>query len=193
MPKTKIISTSIVFFVLFIFAVCAETVFTAEIDSPSYVIGSGDILEIFVWKEPELSREVTVMPDGRITFPLIGEIMTSGQTLSSLKELITEKLKNYIDVPEVTVIVKQSLSQRIYIIGKVNKPGPYPLESEMTILQALTTAGGFTEWADTKHIIIVRREGEKEIQLRFNYKKFISGKNLDQNIILKPNDTIVVP
>ena len=165
----------------------------AESGNSPYLIGPNDVLNIYVWKEPELTRDVIVIPDGRITFPLIGEMMAQGQTVAGLKETITERLKNYLDAPEVTVIVRESRSRRIYTIGKVNSPGPYPLEPDMTVLQALSTAGGFTEWADTKNILIIRREREKEVQLRFNYKEFISGKNPQQNIILKPSDTIVVP
>jgi polysaccharide export outer membrane protein len=150
-------------------------------------------LDIYVWKEPELTREVIVMPDGRITYPLIGQVMAQGRTAAELRESISKKLKDYVTAPEVTVIVKQTLSQRIYVIGKVNGPGPYPLEPNMTVLQALSAAGGFAEWADEKNVLIVRREGLKEIQIRFNYKAFISGKNLAQNILLKPQDTIVVP
>ena len=95
--------------------------------------------------------------------------------------------------PEVTVIVQESRSRRIYTHGKLRRPGPYLLEPNMTVLQALSTAGGFAEWADEKRILIIRREGGKEVQIRFNYKEYISGNNLEQNILLKPNDTIVVP
>jgi len=165
----------------------------AETESPHYLIGPDDILDIYVWKEPELTREVTVMSDGRITFPLIGEIMAKGQTVTGLKELITEKLKSYVDAPEITVIIQESRSRRIYTIGKLSRPGPYPLAHDMTVLQALSTAGGFAEWADTKNILIIRREGQKEVKIRFNYKEFISGKKIAQNILLKPYDTIVVP
>ncbi|MBW1716803.1 MAG: polysaccharide biosynthesis/export family protein [Deltaproteobacteria bacterium] len=161
--------------------------------SSHYRIGPNDILHIYVWKEPDLTRDVTVMADGRITFPLIGEIQASGKTVGELKQVITQKLKKYVTAPEVTVIVNESRSRTIYTIGKLNRPGPYPLVPGMTVLQALSTAGGFAEWADTKNIIIVRRKGNKEVQLHFNYKDFISGKNLSQNILLKPNDTIVVP
>ena len=161
--------------------------------SSHYLIGPNDLLHVYVWKEPDLTRDVTVMADGRITFPLIGEIMASGKTVAELKEIITKKLTKYVTAPEVTVIVNESRSRTIYTIGKVNRPGPYPLAPGMTVLQALSTAGGFAEWADTKNIVIVRREGGKEIQLHFNYKGFIEGKNLVQNILLKPNDTIVVP
>ena len=165
----------------------------AQTESPVYQIGPNDILNIHVWQEEDLTRDVTVMPDGRISFPLIGNILAQGRTVTELKEIITRKLKKFVTAPEVTVIVNESLSRAVYTIGTVNEPGPYPLAPDMTVLQALSTAGGFTEWADTKNILIVRRDGKKEVQLPFNYKKFISGKNLEQNILLKPNDTIVVP
>ena len=158
-----------------------------------YRIGPNDVLHIYVWKEPDLTRDVTVMADGRITFPLIGEIMAAGKTVEDLKEIITTKLKKYVTAPDVTVIVNESRSRTIYTIGKLVRPGPYPLVPGMTVLQALSTAGGFAEWADTKNIIIVRRQGGKEVQLHFNYKEFIEGKNVKQNILLQPNDTIVVP
>jgi len=184
---------------LFLLSFCLINIFPwvvpsmAQEESPDYLIGPNDILNIHVWREPELTMDVTVTPDGRITFPLIGNIMAQGKTVIELKEIITKKLKNFVTAPEVTVIVNESRSRIIYVIGQVNAPGPYPLAPDMTVLQALSTAGGFAEWADTKNIMIVRREGGKDIQLRFNHKKFISGKNLKQNILLKPNDTIVVP
>jgi polysaccharide export outer membrane protein len=159
----------------------------------SYRIGPNDILNIFVWKEADLTRDVTVMPDGKITYPLIGEITAQGQTASELKKTITEKLQNFVTAPEVTVIVKESRSQVVYTVGKLTRPGPYPLAPGMTVMQALSAAGGFAEWADNKNIIIIRREGGKETQLRFNYKEFTSGEKLEQNILLKPGDTLVVP
>jgi len=165
----------------------------APVQDSSYRIGPNDVLNIFVWKETELTRDVTVMPDGKVTYPLIGEIMAQGQTASELKKIITDKLQNFVTAPEVTVIVKESRSQVIYTIGKVTKPGPYPLAPGMTVMQALSAAGGFAEWADPKNILIVRKEGGKETQLRFNYKEYTSGENLQQNILLKPGDTLVVP
>ncbi len=184
---------------VFLFSFCLINIFPwvipsiAQTESPVYQIGPNDILNIHVWQEEDLTRDVTVMPDGRISFPLIGNILAQGKTVTELKEIITKKLKKFVTAPEVTVIVNESLSRTVYTIGTVNTPGPYPLAPDMTVLQALSTAGGFTEWADTKNILIVRRDGKKEVQLHFNYKKFISGKNLEQNILLKPNDTIVVP
>jgi polysaccharide export outer membrane protein len=165
----------------------------AESVRPHYQIGPADILSIYIWKEPDLTREVTVMADGRISFPLLGEVMAQGETVTSLKDMITEKIRKFVTAPEVTVIVKESRSRRIYTIGKLNQPGPYALAPEMTILQALSTAGGLNEWADQKNILIVRKEGKDEVQYRFNYKEYTSGKDLKQNIVLMPNDTIVVP
>jgi polysaccharide biosynthesis/export protein len=184
----------LVAFVSFFIAMGADTSHAqAPQESPSYLIGPNDILSIYVWKEAELTREVTVMPDGRVTFPLAGEIVAQGQSVTQLKKTITQKLEKYVTAPEVTVIVRESRSQMIYMIGKVGRPGPYPLTSGMTILQALSTAGGFTEWADQKNIVIVRRQAGKEIQIPFNYKEFTSGQNLERNIMLQPGDTIVVP
>lgn len=173
----------------------AETDSTKELQSkePYYKIGVNDVLNIFIWNEPELTQDVTVMPDGRIIFPMIGDIMAKGSSAIELKNNITEKIKAYISSPEVTVIVKQWNSQLIYTIGKIGKPGPYPLEADMTVLQALSLAGGFAEWADTKHVMIVRRLNGNEIMFRFNYEALLSGKNLQQNLLLEPGDTIVVP
>jgi polysaccharide export outer membrane protein len=193
MRKTKTALCSVILITLFTTILLWNMTSNADPSTPSYLIGPNDILHIYVWKEPELTRDITVMADGRITFPLIGEVKVQGLRVSDLKVIITEKLKDYIDAPEVTVIVTESRSKRIYTIGKVNQPGSYPLESSMTVLQALSTAEGFTEWADTKNILIIRREGKKEVQLRFNYKEFIPGKKPEQNIVLKPGDTIVVP
>jgi polysaccharide export outer membrane protein len=158
-----------------------------------YLIGAEDILNIYVWKEPDLTQDVTVMPDGKITFPLVGEIQAEGRTVMELKKILTERLRDYVTAPEVAVVVREIRSRRVYTLGKLNSPGPYYLAPGMTVMQALSTAGGFAEWADEKSILVIRREGGKEVQHRFNYKEYISGENLKQNIFLKPNDTIVVP
>ena len=184
---------------VFLFSFCLISTFPwvipsiAQTQSSSYIIGPNDLLTIHVWREPDLTQDVSVLPDGRITYPLIGEIMAQGRTVLELKMAITEKIKNFVTAPEVTVIVRESRSRIIHTIGQVNSPGPYPMAPNMTVLQALSAAGGFAEWANRKKILIIRREGDKEIQLRFNYNEFISGKNIKQNIVLKPNDTIVVP
>jgi polysaccharide export outer membrane protein len=161
--------------------------------SSSYIVSPKDVLEIQVWKEPDFSRQVLVRPDGKITLPLIGDIQASGLSCMELKTLLTEKLKSFVDNPNVTVIVIEYQSKNFYIIGKVNQPGTYTLNPEMTILQALTVAGGLQEWADRDDIRIIRRSGGREEVFRFDYDKVISGKKLEQNIILEPNDTIIVP
>jgi len=193
MIKTKRRTCILVGIVLAILLLVSEAFSQAPAQDSSYQIGPNDILNIFVWKETELTRDVTVMPDGKITYPLIGEITAQGMTASELKKVITDKLQSFVTAPEVTVIVKESRSQVVYTIGKLMKPGPYPLAPGMTVMQALSAAGGFAEWADPKNILIIRKEGGKETHLRFNYKEFTSGENLQQNILLKPGDTIVVP
>lgn len=182
-----------VFCALLLFLICPAGELLAEPSSPSYLIGPSDVLRVFIWKEAELTQDLTVMPDGRITFPLIGEIEAEGRTVTELKKTIEEKLKKYVTAPEVTVIVMASNSRHIFTIGRVTRPGPYPLGAGMTVLQALSIAGGLADWAEERNIKIVRRENGKEIQLPFNYKEFISGKNVEQNILLRPSDTIVVP
>ena len=165
----------------------------AEPQSSSYLIGPEDVLHIYVWKEQDLTQDVIVLPDGKLTFPLVGEIQAEGRTAMELKDAITQRLQEYVTAPEVTVVVREINSRHIYTLGKLHGPGPYPLVAGMTVIQALSAAGGLAEWADEKNILVIRREGGKEVQHRFNYKQYISGENLKQNILLKPNDTIVVP
>jgi polysaccharide export outer membrane protein len=180
---------------LLLFPCAAESqpVPSEDIAPADYIVGPNDILSIFVWKEPDLTQEIIVMPDGRITFPMAGEVMARGKTVMELQYQITEKLSDYLTAPEVTVILRESRSRWIYTIGQVNHPGPYVLEPDTSVLQALSMAGGFAEWADQKQILIVRRQDNKELFFLFNYKEYISGKNLEQNILLQPNDTIIVP
>ena len=163
------------------------------VSDPSYVIGPMDILEIQVWKEPDFSRQVLVRPDGKITLPLVGDIPASGMNTMGLKALLSEKLENFVSNPEVTVIVLDSRSKNFYIIGKINRPGTYPLNPDMTVLQAISVAGGLAEWADKDSIRIIRKSGGKDEILPFDYEKVISGERLEQNILLKPNDTIIIP
>ena len=191
------IQSNLLFFLALFVLVSSANLFVspamAQSSSSPYLIGPEDILNIYIWKEPDLTQEVTVMPDGKISFPLVGEIQAEGHTVMELKQAITEKLRDYVTAPEVAVVVREIRSQRIYTMGKLNSPGPYSLAPGMTVVQALSTAGGFAEWADEKNILVIRREGGKEVQHRFNYKQYISGENLKQNILLEPNDTIVVP
>ncbi len=159
-----------------------------------YKIGSGDILEIVTWKEPDLSREtVSVRVDGRITFPLLGDIKAAGSTPMQLKYDIEAGLKSYIEGPVVTVTVTTPLSQRFYILGEVARAGEYQIVKGLTVLQALALAGGFTEWAGKNEIILFRHEAGRKRIIKVNYKKIIKGKDFSQNIFLKANDTIIVP
>ena len=178
---------------LFPFAAESQPIPSEDTAPADYIVGPNDILSIFVWKEPDLTQEIIVMPDGRITFPMAGEVMARGKTVMELQYQITEKLSDYLTAPEVTVILRESRSRWIYTIGQVNQPGPYVLEPDTSVLQALSMAGGFAEWADQKQILIVRRQDNKELFFLFNYREYISGKNLEQNILLQPNDTIIVP
>ncbi len=159
----------------------------------SYTIGAGDVLSITVWREPSLSGEYPVRPDGKITFPLINDIKAQGLTPLELKKQIEIKLKDFIAAPNVTVGVQQVNSKNIFILGKVNQPGRYPLNGPMTILQAIAQAGGLAEWAKGDDIVILRTKGGTQKRLTFNYDKVSRGKELEQNIFLEPGDTIIIP
>jgi len=160
----------------------------------SYVIGADDVLAINVWKEPEVSRAVPVRSDGKISLPLVGELMAGGQTPLQLEQEITKRLQNYISEPEVTVIVQDSKSQRINILGMVARPGSYLLTGSATVLDAIAMAGGFKDFAKQKSIYVLRANGDgTQKRISFNYKEVIKGKNPDQNVRLLPRDTVVVP
>jgi len=160
----------------------------------SYVIGANDVLAINVWKEPDISRSVPVRSDGKISLPLVGELQASGQTPRQLEQEISTRLKNYISEPEVTVIVTDSKSQKVNILGMVSKPGAYLLTSSTTILDAIAMAGGFKDFAKQKSIYVLRQvpDGTQK-RLPFNYKEVIKGQNPEQNIRLQAGDTVVVP
>ena len=160
---------------------------------PSYVIGSQDMLDISVWREPDFSRTVPVRPDGKISLPLLNDMQAAGLTPSQLAAELTKSLNKFVTNPQVTIIVTQINSQRFYILGEAARPGAYSLIPEMTILQALSNAGGFTTYANSKKIYLLRQENGKQQKLLFNYKDVISGKRTEQNIVLKNGDTIVVP
>ncbi len=160
----------------------------------SYVIGADDVLAISVWKEPEVSRSVPVRTDGKISLPLIGELQAGGQTPRQLEQEIAKRLQSYISEPEVTVIVQDSKSQKINILGMVARPGAYLLTGSTTVLDAIAMAGGFKDFAKQKSIYVLRTgEGGTQKRLAFNYKEVIKGKNPEQNIRLLPRDTVVVP
>lgn len=160
----------------------------APVDPHSYQIGPEDILLVRVWREPELSGAVQVRPDGKITMPLIGELQASGQTPEALKGQVAERLTEFVNKPEVMVQVQSVQSRRYYITGEVNRSGGFPLVVPTTVLEALTNAGGFREFANTKKITILRN-GKI---IKFNYNEVIKGKNLQQNIPVENGDYIIV-
>jgi polysaccharide export outer membrane protein len=157
-----------------------------------YVIGADDMLNISVWKEPELTETLPVRPDGKISMPLLNDIAAAGLTPLQLKDSITEKLKKYIADPRVTVVVTAMNSRRIFVTGEVLHSGPMPLLPHMTMLQALSEAG-FTQFANLKAIYLLRTENGRQVKLPFNYKEVVKGNHPEQNILLKPGDTLVVP
>lgn len=160
----------------------------------SYVIGNDDVLAISVWKEPDLTKSVPVRSDGKISLPLVGEMQATGKTPQQLEQDISEKLKSFITVPEVTVIVQQVNSRKFNVLGEVSKPGSYPLTAATTIMDAIATAGGFRDFAKKSGVYVLRKTADgQESRLKFNYKDFIKGKDVAQNIKLEPNDTVIVP
>jgi len=160
----------------------------------SYQIGVGDVLGITTWKEPDFTREnVLVRSDGRISFPLVNDFPAAGLSPMELKYNLEAGLKAYISNPVVTVHVANPISQKFYILGEVRRTGEYPLVKHLTVLQAFALAGGFTEWASKKEIILLRHEGGKDQIYRINYKEIAEGKDFSQNLKLKADDTIIVP
>jgi len=158
------------------------------------VIGASDVLAINVWKEPDVSRVIPVRSDGRISLPLAGELQAAGETPKQLEQEISKRLASYISEPEVTVIVQESKSRRINILGMVAKPGSYLLANSMTVLDAIAIAGGFKDFAKQKNIYVLRQGSNgAQTRLPFNYKDVIKGKNTNQNVQLEPGDTVVVP
>jgi polysaccharide export outer membrane protein len=160
----------------------------------TYVIGEDDVLSIDVWKETDLSKQIPVRSDGKISLPLIGEVQAAGRTPLQLEQDITAILRGYITDPQVTVIVQQINSQKFNILGQVAKPGSYPLAAGTTIVDAIAMAGSFRDFAKKKSVYVLRQNPKgQELRIGFNYQEFIKGKNTAQNIKLNPHDTIIVP
>lgn len=199
LPTTSSGRTAVIFICLLTFLFTAGLLQAGEgkqgqAEPDHYIIGKGDVLEIVVWKEEELSREAKVRVDGRISLPLVDDVMAAGKTPMELKEVIYENMSRFIEGPEVTVIVQNQVSKAYYILGEVAANGEYPLEKELTLLQALAKAQGLSEWADEDDILLLRRTdngGEKRI--RIDYDDIVSGKTPEQNLMLEPGDTLVVP
>jgi polysaccharide biosynthesis/export protein len=174
-------------------AMAGDTTKKSATADPNYIIGAQDVLDISVWKEPDVSRMVPVRPDGKISLPLLNDVQAAGLTPVQLAAQLTESLKKYVTNPQVTVIVTTINSQRVYILGEVTRPGAFPLLPGMSVLQALSSAGGFTQFAKVKNIFVRRVEDGRESKYPFNYKDVINGKRPEQDILLKAGDTIVVP
>jgi polysaccharide biosynthesis/export protein len=166
---------------------------TDPVVPPGYVIGTDDVLSIVYWKDKDMSSDAQVRPDGRIALPLINEVHAAGLTPEQLRLKLTEESKKYMEDANITVVVRQINSRKVFITGEVNKPGPYPLTAITTVMQLISMAGGLREYADSKKIVIMRTEEGKPVSVKFNYKDVVAGKNLEQNIQLKPGDTVVVP
>ena len=167
---------------------------SAKQSQKDYIIASADVLEITTWKEPDLSRdEIRVRTDGKITFPLLNDVQAAGLTAMELKRVFESGLKDYVDNPVVTVVIKRLESKKFYVLGEVISTGEYPLTKDLTVMQAIAMAGGFTEWASRKNIILMRKEDGKEKNYRINYNDIMKFKDLSQNLKLKADDTIIVP
>jgi polysaccharide biosynthesis/export protein len=158
-----------------------------------YIIGADDVMSVVFWRDKELSADVTVRPDGKISLPLLNEIQAAGLTPAQLKDRIAEEAKKYVEDPTVTVEVKTINSRKVFITGEVNKRGAYSITGSMTVLQLISIAGGLGDYAKGEKIVIVRNEGGKQISFKFNYKEVTNQQKLAQNIELKPGDTVVVP
>ncbi|MFZ4541723.1 MAG: polysaccharide biosynthesis/export family protein [Rickettsiales bacterium] len=166
---------------------------TTAINDAAYSLRAGDTLRISVWKEEQLDREVLILPDGTVDFPLIGSFMAAGNTPSQVKDAITQKLQPFVPSAAVTVIVKQTGGNSVSIIGQVTRPGDIVMARRMTVMQALSQAGGLTPYADDDDIVILRKINGKEMSIPFDYSDVAEGRHLDANIILKPGDVVVVP
>jgi polysaccharide biosynthesis/export protein len=170
----------------------AQAAPTATSDS-LYVIQPGDVLEIFVWKEPDLTRKVIVRPDGYISFPLVQDLKAGGVNPGELKSRVEERLKEYLSAPSVTVIVDSIKSYVVYVVGKVQKPGGITVEKPLNVLQALALAGGFQDYAKESAMTVIRRTQKETLVFDFDYKEVTNGKRTDQNIQLLSGDVVVVP
>jgi polysaccharide export outer membrane protein len=158
-----------------------------------YVIGSDDVLSIVIWREKDMSSEVVVRPDGKISLPLLNELQAAGLTPDQLRSSIEKAASKLVAEPNATVIVKTINSRKVSILGNVGKAGTYPLTGDMTVLQLIALAGGLQEYADAKGITVMRKQEGRDVVLKFNYKDVVKGKNLEQNVSLKPGDTVIVP
>jgi polysaccharide export outer membrane protein len=158
-----------------------------------YVIGPEDVLTVVFWRDKEMSADVVVRPDGRISLPLLQDVEAAGYSPDELRARLVKLAAKYLEEPNATVVVKEIHSRKVFVTGQVGKPGSYPLIGEMNVLQMIAHVGGLLEYADAKNIVVLRHENGNERRFKFNYKDVVKGKSMDQNIRLKPGDTIIVP
>jgi polysaccharide biosynthesis/export protein len=162
-------------------------------NAEDYRIGPQDVINVVFWKDPEMSAEVMVRPDGKISLPLLNDINAAGQTPEQLRQQLVKAATKFVEQPNVSVVVKTVNSRKVYITGMVHRAGAYPMVHPINVLQLIAEAGGLQEYADSKNILIIRKEGDKSTSYRFNFKDVVSRRALDQNITLRPGDTVVVP
>jgi polysaccharide export outer membrane protein len=160
---------------------------------PDYVIGADDVLTIQFWSEKDMSAEVTVRPDGKIALPLLNDVPAAGLTPEELRDRLLTAARKFVENPNPTVMVKTINSRKVFITGQIEKPGTYPINHSLTVLQLIALAGGLREFVQGKNISVLRQENDRQVVYRFNYRDVINAKNLEQNIQLKPGDTIDVP
>jgi polysaccharide export outer membrane protein len=158
-----------------------------------YVIGPEDVLGVVFWRDQDLTGDVTVRPDGMVTLPLLGDVAAAGLTPDVLREQIQKAASKYVQDPSVTIVVRQINSRKVFITGEVKTPGAFPLTGPRTVMQVIALAGGLNEWADAKNITVARTENGRQVSFKFSYKDVAQGKKLEQNILLKPGDTVIVP
>ncbi len=182
---------------LFLVLMAASPMWAAEQETvpadENYIIGPGDVLDISAWNNQALTRMVTVLPDGKIHFPLIGEILAGGKTVGVLQKEIEKKISRFVPNPDLSVMVQQINSMLIYVVGRVNNPGRFVLNTNVNVLQALAMAGGTNSFANRNRIKIIRETGDETLIFKFEYDEVIEGKHLDQNIRLKRGDVVIVP
>lgn len=158
-----------------------------------YVIGPEDVVGVVFWRDQDMTGDVTVRPDGMVTLPLLGDISAAGLTPDVLRDQIQKAAAKYVQDPTVTIVVRQINSRKVFITGEVRTPGAYPLTAPRNVMQLIALAGGLNEYADAKNITVTRTDHGRQLSFKFNYKDIVNGKKLEQNILLKPGDTVVVP
>ncbi len=165
----------------------------APVESGTYLVNPGDILDISVWKEVDLQKQVVVRPDGYFSFPLTGDIRARGRTVQEIRQDLADHIAHYVPDPVVSVAIFEARGSKVYVIGQVNRPGEFPVNRYVDVTQALAMAGGTTPFAQLDSIKILRREGKTQLAIPFAYSDIAAGKRLQQNIVLEPGDTVLVP